>query len=59
MVLLAGLDQIDAVFTDFVSAVEAIIRNSKECKAQQISRGGSTDTEQWRFDIKQLKCYWQ
>ncbi|EGU82933.1 hypothetical protein FOXB_06486 [Fusarium oxysporum f. sp. conglutinans Fo5176] len=31
MVLLAGLDQIDAVFTDFVSAVEAIIRNSKEC----------------------------
>ncbi|KAF5606236.1 UPF0588 membrane protein [Fusarium pseudocircinatum] len=31
MVLLAGLDQIDAVFTDFVNAVEAIIRNSKEC----------------------------
>ncbi|KAF5646632.1 UPF0588 membrane protein [Fusarium tjaetaba] len=30
MVLLAGLDQIDAVFTDFVSAVEAIIKNSKE-----------------------------
>ncbi|KAF5715795.1 UPF0588 membrane protein [Fusarium mundagurra] len=30
MVLLAGLDQIDSVFTDFVSAVEAIIRNSKE-----------------------------
>lgn len=38
MVLLAGLDQIDAVFTDFVSAVEAIIRNSKECKAQHLTQ---------------------
>uniref|UniRef100_A0A0D2Y954 Armadillo-like helical domain-containing protein n=1 Tax=Fusarium oxysporum (strain Fo5176) TaxID=660025 RepID=A0A0D2Y954_FUSOF len=34
MVLLAGLDQIDAVFTDFVSAVEAIIRNSKELEVR-------------------------
>ncbi|KAF9770940.1 hypothetical protein IL306_011412 [Fusarium sp. DS 682] len=45
MVLLAGLDQIDAVFTDFVSALEAIIRNSKECKAQHSPSGRSTDTE--------------
>lgn len=59
MVLLAGLDQIDAVFTDFVSAVEAIIRNSKECKAQYLPRGGTTDSEQWKFDTKQLKCCWR
>ncbi|GKU16852.1 unnamed protein product [Fusarium langsethiae] len=30
MVLLAGLDHIDSVFTEFVSALEAIIRNSKD-----------------------------
>jgi hypothetical protein len=34
MVLLAGLDHIDSVFTEFVSAVEGIIRNSKDCKAK-------------------------
>jgi hypothetical protein len=32
MVLLAGLDHIDSVFTEFISALEAIIRNSKDCK---------------------------
>lgn len=32
MVLLAGLDHIDSVFTEFVSALEAIIRNGKDCK---------------------------
>jgi hypothetical protein len=32
MVLLAGLDHIDSVFTEFVSALEAIIRNSNDCK---------------------------
>lgn len=29
MVVLAGLDHIDAVFTEFVSALEGIIRNGK------------------------------
>ncbi|KAG5659262.1 hypothetical protein KAF25_000464 [Fusarium avenaceum] len=34
MVLLAGLDHIDSVFTEFVSAVEAIIRNSKDLEVR-------------------------
>ena len=34
MVLLAGLDHIDNVFTDFVGALENITRNGKDCKAR-------------------------
>ncbi|KAL6363909.1 hypothetical protein LRP88_03335 [Fusarium phalaenopsidis] len=40
MVLLAGLDHIDNVFTDFVGALESITRNGKDCKAR---------LEHWEF----------
>lgn len=33
MVVLAGLDHIDSVFTEFVGALDGIVRNGKTCKA--------------------------
>jgi hypothetical protein len=33
-VVLAGLDYIDTVFTDFIGALDAIIRNGKDCMAK-------------------------
>lgn len=43
--VLAGLDTIDAVFTDFVGSLDYIIRNGKtsECAAQQ----GELSDEPW------------
>lgn len=32
MIVLAGLDHIDAVFTEFVGALEGIIRNGTTCR---------------------------
>lgn len=32
MVVLAGLDNIDQVFTEFVSALDSLIRNGKDCE---------------------------
>lgn len=32
MIVLAGLDYIDIVFTDFVGALEGIVRNGQNCK---------------------------
>lgn len=32
MIVLAGLDYIDIVFTDFVGALEGIVRNGKNCE---------------------------
>ena len=31
--VLAGLDNVDTVFTDFVSALDSIIRNGKSCQS--------------------------
>jgi hypothetical protein len=35
--VLAGLDQVDAVFLDFANAIEATIRAGRSCKPQYIN----------------------
>ena len=49
--VLAGLDSIDTIFTDFVGTLDGIIRNGKTCKANPRRRGMMRyDNEEGHWD---------
>ena len=41
--VLAGLDRIDTVFSDFVSALESIIRNGRSCELCTLGHMGKSN----------------
>lgn len=43
MVVLAGIDYIDIVFTDFVGALEGIVRNGKSCREPSLNSTAGAD----------------
>lgn len=59
MVVLAGIDYIDIVFTDFVSALEGIIRNGKTCRNPPLDWIANTDPKQWKSAIELSRYSWQ
>ena len=56
--VVSGLDHIDTVFTEFVGALDWIMRNGKTSEHVGIQRWALLTTRQWKFEAELSRWPW-